>query len=63
MTEERQYEGGGESFEHLATPENLTPPRTVYVMWFKERDAEPLNQGLLETRQGPESKPFGASRL
>ena len=34
--------------EHLATPENLTPPRTVYVVWFKERDAEPLNQGLLK---------------
>ena len=34
--------------EHLATPENLTPPRTAYVVWFKERDAEPLNQGLLK---------------
>ena len=34
--------------EHLATPENLTPPRTAYVVWFKERDAEPMNQGLLK---------------
>ena len=34
--------------EHLATPENLTPPRTAYVVWFKEHDAEPLNQGLLK---------------
>jgi|SRR5215210_1831522 len=34
--------------EHLATPESLTPPRTAYVVWFKERDAEPLNQGLLK---------------
>jgi hypothetical protein len=34
--------------EHLAPPENLTPPRTAYVVWFKERDAEPLNQGLLK---------------
>ena len=34
--------------EHSATPENLTPPRTAYVVWFKERDAEPLNQGVLK---------------
>ena len=23
--------------EHLAQPENLTPPRTAYVVWFQER--------------------------
>ena len=34
--------------EHLATPDNLTPPRTVYVVWFQERGAEPLNQGSLK---------------
>jgi hypothetical protein len=34
--------------EHLAPAENLTPPRTAYVVWFKERDAEPLNQGVLK---------------
>ncbi len=34
--------------EHLASPESLTPPRTVYVMWFQDRGAEPLNQGLLK---------------
>lgn len=34
--------------EHLAGPENLTPPRTAYVVWFQERGAEPLNQGLLK---------------
>ncbi|HYP09776.1 MAG TPA: hypothetical protein VER03_26365 [Bryobacteraceae bacterium] len=34
--------------EHLAPPENLTPPRTAYVVWFQERGAEPLNQGTLK---------------
>ena len=33
--------------EHLAAPENLTPPRTAYVVWFQERGSEPLNQGAL----------------
>jgi hypothetical protein len=34
--------------EHLAPPENLTPPRTAYVVWFQERGAEPMNQGALK---------------
>jgi hypothetical protein len=34
--------------EHLAAPENLTPPRTAYVVWFQERGSEPLNQGALK---------------
>jgi len=34
--------------EHLAAPENLTPPKAAYVVWFQERGAEPLNQGLLK---------------
>ena len=34
--------------EHLAPPENLTPARTAYVVWFQERGAEPLNQGSLK---------------
>lgn len=33
--------------EHLAPPENLTPPRTAYVVWIQERGAEPRNQGSL----------------
>ena len=33
--------------EHLAAPENLTPPRSAYVVWFQERGSEPLNQGSL----------------
>src|SRR5687768_15858831 len=34
--------------EHLAAPENLTPPRTAYVVWFQERGSDPLNQGALK---------------
>jgi hypothetical protein len=34
--------------EHLAAPENLSPARTAYVVWFQERGAEPLNQGALK---------------
>ena len=34
--------------EHLAAPENLTPPRAAYVVWFQERGSEPLNQGSLK---------------
>ena len=34
--------------EHLALPENLTPPRTAYVVWFQERGGEPVNQGALK---------------
>jgi len=34
--------------EHLAAPENLTPPRSAYVVWFQERGGEPVNQGSLK---------------
>jgi hypothetical protein len=34
--------------EHLAAPDNLTPPKAAYVVWFQERGTEPLNQGLLK---------------
>jgi hypothetical protein len=34
--------------EHLATPENLTPPKTVYIVWFQERGADAQNQGALK---------------
>ena len=33
--------------EHLALPENLTPPKTVYLVWFQERGSEPVSQGAL----------------
>ena len=34
--------------EHLANPQNLTPPATVYVVWLQERGANPQNQGQLK---------------
>ena len=34
--------------EHLAAPENLTPPKAAYVVWFQERGGEPQNQGSLK---------------
>ncbi len=33
--------------EHLAKPENLTPPKTSYTVWFQERGSDPVNQGQL----------------
>ena len=42
--------------EHLAPPENLTPPRTAYVVWFQERGAEPLNQGSLRPNKDLKAK-------
>lgn len=38
--------------EHLAPPENLTPPRTAYVVWFQERGSEVQNQGTLKPNKG-----------
>ena len=34
--------------EHLAAPENLTPPKSAYVVWFQERGGEASNQGSLK---------------
>jgi hypothetical protein len=42
--------------EHMAQPENLTPPRTAYVVWFQERGSEPLNQGLLKPGKNLKAK-------
>lgn len=33
--------------EHLASPEMLTPARTVYIIWFQEIGGEPATQGQL----------------
>lgn len=43
--------------EH-ALPESLTPPKTVYLVWFQERGSEPLNQGALK----PDNKLKGTFR-
>jgi hypothetical protein len=34
--------------EHLANPENLTPPSAAYVVWLQERSGNPENQGQLK---------------
>ena len=34
--------------EHLAQPGMLTPPASTYVVWFQERDGEPMNQGNIK---------------
>src|SRR5579884_1892808 len=34
--------------KHLAKPENLTPPASVYVVWVQPRDAAPIKQGQLQ---------------
>src|SRR4051794_9868786 len=42
--------------EHLAAPENLTPSRAVYVVWFQERGSEAVNQGALRPNKGLKAK-------
>ena len=34
--------------KHLARPENLTPPASVYIVWVQPRDGEPIKQGQLQ---------------
>ena len=34
--------------EHLASPDNLTPPSTVYVVWVQDRGGDPENKGQLK---------------
>jgi hypothetical protein len=34
--------------EHLANPQNLTPPASVYVVWVQETGGSPENQGQLK---------------
>jgi hypothetical protein len=33
--------------KYLAPPENLTPPKSSYIVWFQERGGEPTVQGQL----------------
>lgn len=33
---------------HLAKPGNLTPPATVYVVWFQQQGQSPAKQGELK---------------
>lgn len=34
--------------KHLARPENLTPPASVYIVWVQPRDGAAIKQGQLQ---------------
>jgi len=34
--------------KNLAKPENLTPPRSVYVVWIQPRGGNPIKEGELQ---------------
>jgi hypothetical protein len=34
--------------KHLAKPENLTPPKSVYVVWIQPRGGQPIKQGQMQ---------------
>jgi hypothetical protein len=36
--------------EHLASPQNLTPPKNSYVIWFEEPNGYPTIEGVLRTK-------------
>jgi len=42
--------------KHLAKPENLTPPRSVYVVWIQPRGSAPLKQGQLQVNSNLEAE-------
>lgn len=38
--------------EHLAKPTMLTPPSTMYVVWFRQQGSDPENEGQLQVDNG-----------
>ena len=42
--------------EHLAQPGMLTLPASTYVIWFQERNGEPINQGNLKVGKSLKSE-------
>ena len=42
--------------KHLAKPENLSPPRSVYVVWIQPRDGAPIKQGQLQVNSNLEGE-------
>ncbi len=42
--------------KHLAKPENLTPPRSVYVVWIEPRGSAPIKQGQLQVNSNLEAE-------
>jgi hypothetical protein len=41
---------------HLAKPENLTPPRSVYIVWIQPRGGTPIKQGQLQVNSNLEAE-------
>jgi hypothetical protein len=42
--------------QHLAKPQNLTPPKTTYVVWIQARDGRPENVGQLQVNDNLEGE-------
>lgn len=42
--------------KHLARPENLSPPRSVYVVWIEPSDGTPIKQGQLQVNSNLEGE-------
>jgi hypothetical protein len=42
--------------KHLAKPENLTPSRSVYIVWVQPRGGTPIKQGQLEVNSNLEGE-------
>jgi hypothetical protein len=42
--------------EHLASPENLSPPRSGYLVWYQESGSNPESQGRLRIDKNLEGK-------
>jgi hypothetical protein len=42
--------------KHLAKPENLSPPRSVYVVWIQPSGATPIKQGQLQVNSNLEGE-------
>lgn len=37
--------------QHLARPESLTPPKTVYIVWLQEKGTDAESQGQLKVNK------------
>jgi hypothetical protein len=42
--------------QHLARPQDLTPAKSAYVVWFQPRGQQPVNQGELRVNDKLEGK-------
>jgi hypothetical protein len=42
--------------KHLADPKQLTPPKSVYIVWIQSKDGRPESQGMLKVNKNLEGK-------